>query len=514
MTLGLGQTKTCTFVNDDNAPALYLKKHVVNDNGGTQLAGDWTLSAGAYDVTGSESGAKATDQVGTYDLSETIIAGYTNTSLTCDDNPGVQVDSVTLGLGQTKTCTFVNDDNAAHLTLIKRVDNGASGYTTAATEWMLAATGPTSITGKTGGAAVTDAPVSAGSYALTESGPAGYTASAWSCVGGTQEGASVTLALAESATCTITNTLNKAELTLQKTWINAAKGDSTTLTIDGQPTEEPVVSTASGIASETDEVNTVVADVYAGQTVDLGESLGATKGSYTVNLTCTDKDGLSYEGGYNGEFTMPLEPADVVCTFTNTRTSNALVLQKQWINGADGDTAALTIEGGLDDPAEATSTSDGSAEFIDGENQASTLVYSGDTVSVSEVLGENLGTYTSALVCTDGESEFTPEEGTFEMPNIGVICTITNTRTVGDLVVKKVVVGPIAGASTDFTVNVDCTPGEAYDKTGVVLNQANNWTVTYTGIPTGVSCVVTEPVRARWLGADLDQPSRGDHRRG
>ena len=42
--------------------------------------------------------------------------------------------------------------------------------------------------------------------------------------------------------------------------------------------------------------------------------------------------------------------------------------------------------------------------------------------------------------------------------------------------------------------NVDCTPGDTYDKTGVVLNQANNWTVTYTGIPTGVSCVVTEPV--------------------
>ena len=37
-------------------------------------------------------------------------------------------------------------------------------------------------------------------------------------------------------------------------------------------------------------------------------------------------------------------------------------------------------------------------------------------------------------------------------------------------------------------------PATTYDKTGVVLNQANNWTVTYTGIPTGVSCVVTEPV--------------------
>ena len=75
-----------------------------------------------------------------------------------------------------------------------------------------------------------------------------------------------------------------------------------------------------------------------------------------------------------------------------------------------------------------------------------------------------------------------------------VTVTVTNTRNLGDLVVKKVVVGPIAGASTDFTVNVDCTPGTAYDKIGVVLNAANAWTVTYTGIPTGVSCVVTESV--------------------
>ncbi len=91
-------------------------------------------------------------------------------------------------------------------------------------------------------------------------------------------------------------------------------------------------------------------------------------------------------------------------------------------------------------------------------------------------------------------TSISPAEVTIVEGETPVTITVTNTRTLGDLVVKKVVVGPIAGASTDFTVNVDCTPGEAYDKTGVVLNQANNWTVTYTGIPTGVSCVVTEPV--------------------
>ena len=45
MTLGLGEDVTCTFVNDDDAPSLTLVKTVVNDNGGTAVAGDWTLTA-------------------------------------------------------------------------------------------------------------------------------------------------------------------------------------------------------------------------------------------------------------------------------------------------------------------------------------------------------------------------------------------------------------------------------------------------------------------------------------
>ncbi|MFN2265235.1 MAG: hypothetical protein ACK2UM_13315, partial [Anaerolineales bacterium] len=113
VTLGLGEDVTCTFVNDDDAPALYLAKHVVNDNGGEAVASAWTLSAGSNDVTGSEGGVLATDQVGTYALSETSVSGYTNTSITCDDAPGVEVTSVTIGLGDTKTCTFVNDDDKA-----------------------------------------------------------------------------------------------------------------------------------------------------------------------------------------------------------------------------------------------------------------------------------------------------------------------------------------------------------------------------------------------------------------
>jgi len=113
ITLALGDVKSCTITNDDDAPSLKLIKHVVNDNGGTAVASAWTLSAGSNDVTGSETAVEVTDQAGTYALSETSVNGYTNTSITCDDNVGVEVTSVTIGLGETKTCTFVNDDDKA-----------------------------------------------------------------------------------------------------------------------------------------------------------------------------------------------------------------------------------------------------------------------------------------------------------------------------------------------------------------------------------------------------------------
>ena len=71
------------------------------------------------------------------------------------------------------TCTIVNDDIPATLTLVKQVVNDDGG-TAVATEWTLTATGPTAgVSGPTGDPAVTGVPVSAGSYDLSESGPVG-----------------------------------------------------------------------------------------------------------------------------------------------------------------------------------------------------------------------------------------------------------------------------------------------------------------------------------------------------
>ena len=210
-----GQNKTCTLTNDDNAAGLTLIKHVVNDNGGTAVAGDWTLSAGSNNVTGSETGEVATTQAGTYALSETSVTGYTNTSITCDNDPGVEVTSVTLGLGDTVSCTFVNDDNAPSLTLVKEVIND-NGGTAVAGDWTLTASGYDA------------ASPDAGTYNLSESGPAGYTQTSLTCSNsGDTQVTSVTLGLGENVTCTFVNDDQPGTLIVKKVVINDNEGTKT-----------------------------------------------------------------------------------------------------------------------------------------------------------------------------------------------------------------------------------------------------------------------------------------------
>jgi uncharacterized repeat protein (TIGR01451 family) len=138
-------------------------------------------------------------------LSESGPSGYVGT-WSCTGGTFTAPAQVVLALGQSATCTISNVDQPAHLTLVKTVVN-TQGGNALNTAWTLTATGPTTITGHTGTPAVTGVAVSVGTYTLSEAdGPAGYSASAWVCSAGTLDGARLTLALNQSATCTITNT--------------------------------------------------------------------------------------------------------------------------------------------------------------------------------------------------------------------------------------------------------------------------------------------------------------------
>jgi uncharacterized repeat protein (TIGR01451 family) len=224
ITLALGESATCTITNDDDVASLTLVKNVTNDNGGTAVAADWTLSAGGPTPISGAGGASsdASFSAGTYSLSESGPGGYSASAWSCVG--GTQTgNSIALALGESATCTITNDDDLPGLTLVKNVTND-NGGTAIAADWTLSASGPTPISGA--GGASSDASFSAGSYALSESGPGGYSASAWSCIGGSQTGSSIALALGESATCTITNDDDLPSLVLVKNVINDNGGSA------------------------------------------------------------------------------------------------------------------------------------------------------------------------------------------------------------------------------------------------------------------------------------------------
>ncbi|MBY0539277.1 peptidoglycan-binding protein [Patescibacteria group bacterium] len=201
VTLSAGQNKTCTIVNNDIAPTLSVTKTVTNDNGGVKVIADFILKIASSIVT---SGVANTLNAGTYTVSEEAAAGYTGTiGGDCASNG-----TITLAIGENKNCTIVNDDNTSSLTLNKVViDDNDNNGTTPASAFTLTATGATGFSGV--GPSVNSSGVvsfDAGDYNLSESGPAGYAASAWVCTGGTQVDAdTVTVGLGQNVICTITN---------------------------------------------------------------------------------------------------------------------------------------------------------------------------------------------------------------------------------------------------------------------------------------------------------------------
>ncbi len=204
---------------------------------------------------------------------------------------------MTLAVGDDKTCTITNDDIAPKLTLVKIVDNGANpGGTAVPTDWTLTATGPTGFSGLTG--VMSDATFVAGSYDLSETGPAGYVASDWVCVGGTQNADTITLGLGQEATCTITNT---------------AKGMVT------------VIKTSSGVPA-------------AGFTFEIREGASPTEEGVVLASDTTDADGIADFGG------LKLEAG----TYQLCETG----MMPGWSNTIDGFTPAGAVPEGGDNSTE------------------------------------------------------------------------------------------------------------------------------------------------------------------
>ncbi|OLT49129.1 hypothetical protein [Cellulosimicrobium sp. CUA-896] len=220
VTIDLAQSVTCTVRNvgpvTPTVPTLTLVKEVV---GGPAAAEDWTLTAtGPQTLSGATGAAEVTAvevQPGAYALGEDGPPGYDGAwSCTGAAAGDGSAGTVSVAAGEDVVCTATNTWSGGTLTLTKLLE----GERFAVPEhWTLTATGPdATITGRSGSAAVTGAPVPAGDYVLAEDGWSGFAAGPWECTGGTVTGDVVTVPAGGDVSCTITNTPLPSLLTLVK----------------------------------------------------------------------------------------------------------------------------------------------------------------------------------------------------------------------------------------------------------------------------------------------------------
>ena len=419
--LAIGQTKTCTITNDDIAPKLIVIKNVVNNNGGTKTAADFTLTVDdpgtnppSFPGAGAP-GTQVTVDPGDYVVTEGAHDGYAVTySSECDD---------TLAIGETKTCTVTNDDIAATLTVIKHVINDDGG-TKSADDFQITVddpgTNPASFPGEESPGTLVA--VDPGAYSVSEGDHAGYAVSySAGCTG--------TAAIGATSTCTVTNDDIAPTLTVIKTVVNKNGSTATaadfTMHIDGSAGTE----TFPGAATP-------------------GTTKTLNAGSYDV--TETGAATANYTASRSADCTGTLAVGDAkTCTITNTRKTGTITVVKDLIPSADSGRFDLRIDGSVV-----------RANAGDGDGSGAVEVNTG-THTVSEVAGNAgvLADYVSSIACSNGASA--AGSGPLDVAvtsGADITCTVTNTRK-ATVTVRKVTETADAATQFAFASGLPATAG-------------------------------------------------------
>src|SRR5207249_4744908 len=165
-----------------------------------------------------------------------------------------------------------------------------------------------------------DSTLKADTWSLSETSQAGYTASAWDCTGGTQNGSQITVGVGGEATCTITNNDVAPKLHLRKVVVNDNGGRSEErgvgLTADGAGTND-----LSG-TSPVDSGPTLQPDTWMHS-----ERRHARYAASAWVCTGGTQNGSQITVGFAGEAT---------CTITNNDVAPKLHLRKVVVNDNGG----------------------------------------------------------------------------------------------------------------------------------------------------------------------------------
>jgi hypothetical protein len=332
--LEAGETVTCTFVNDElpeePEPGEIIVEKEVTEGSDTSVAFTFNTTGFTLDdntLAHGESGSSGDLDAGIYAVSETVPAGWSLQSATCDN--GDDPSSIDLEAGETVTCTFVNDElpeepEPGEIIVQKAVLDGSQTFqfTFNTTGFTLAdntlAHGQSSSSGE----------VAPGDgYAVSETLPPGWTMVSAVCDDGSPV-TNIDVEAGETVTCTFTNTVTdevQASILVQVT--------GTCIETDGEGEGRITVSMS----------------VAGGADVVIRNSSGAVVGTLSADGSITVPEGATYtwEATANEGFEFP-EDADTSGSITIATCSDPETLP---FTGIDLDLmaayAAALLAGGL-----------------------------------------------------------------------------------------------------------------------------------------------------------------------
>jgi len=484
--IALGETVTCTIANDDLPGTLTLVKQVINLDGGTAVADDWTLTAdGVTDYPGTTTqwaGGQPVD-AGAYTLTESGPAGYTAGAWNCTGTGYTYLNEIlTLANGGNATCLIINNDIPSALTLSKVVNNDFGGND-AEGSFPLTLTGADGVHDGgvdyfSGGAQ--PAVVPGVEYTVSETPNTGYSLSGIVCTDtGDQSdvGTTFTLAEGQSVSCVFTNQDIVPTLTVVK---NVVTGSATADQFVLRVTGAGGLCGQDGTAAYTsgDSVTTIESNCAYSLTEDLFTDYAA--GTVTCVDTGNGNDPVSHPVSLN-------EGQAVTCTIPNNLVAQgSATLVKQvnntW-NGPDSDTDFLLSIAGTGaagcDSDDATDLSTGAVITLQ--------------TGCSYLVGETTrpGYTNTSITCIDSSDQsdvgnpFTATGGEGE----AIVCTIVNDDQPAQLALVKTVTTDNGGTAVPADWLLTATDGNTpvqgqggFSSTDVA---AGGWALSESGGPSG-----------------------------
>ncbi len=352
--LAAGQTVKCTFTNTQRGQII-VEKQTVPDGSSQSFVFAADYDNDGFSLSDGQSDTSVLLAPGSYDVTETVPAGWDLTNRSCAlqsgptplsaSNKGDDAVTVNLAAGQTVKCTFTNTQRGQIIVEKQTVPDGSSQ------SFVFAADYDNDGFSLSDGQSDTSVLLAPGSYDVTETVPAGWDLTNRSCAlqsGPTPLSASnkgddavtVNLAAGQTVKCTFTNT-QRGQIIVEKQTVPDGSSQSFVFAADYDN---------DGFSLSDGQSDTSV--LLAPGSYDVTETVPA--GWDLTNRSCALQSGptpLSASNKGDDAVTVNLAAGQTVkCTFTNTQRGQITVIKTDDAgNRLGGVTFSLWVDDGTDD---------------------------------------------------------------------------------------------------------------------------------------------------------------------